>query len=94
MVRLVSFAFVLLPLAALGYEQHQEPLAAPSHVKTPSKSIAIVGAGSGGLAILKSILDLPEDVREGWEVVLYEQRRDVGGVWLPDPPGPLPRRGH
>ena len=30
MVRLVSFAFVLLPLAALGYEQHQEPLAAPA----------------------------------------------------------------
>ncbi|RPD72555.1 FAD/NAD(P)-binding domain-containing protein [Lentinus tigrinus ALCF2SS1-7] len=87
MVRLVSFTFVLLPLAALA---HQEPFSALPHVKSPSKSIAIVGAGSGGLAILKTIFDLPEDVRQGWEVVLYEQRRDVGGVWLPDPPGPLP----
>ncbi|RDX41669.1 FAD/NAD(P)-binding domain-containing protein [Lentinus brumalis] len=91
MVRLASFTFVLLPLAALGYEQHQEPFSALPDVKTPSKSIAIVGAGSGGLAIVKTIFDLPEDVRDGWEVVLYEQRRDVGGVWLPDPPGPLPR---
>ncbi|OCH91091.1 FAD/NAD(P)-binding domain-containing protein [Obba rivulosa] len=55
-----------------------------------TKSIAIVGAGSGGLAALKTILDLPKDVREGWEIELYEQRRDVGGVWLADPPGKLP----
>ncbi|PCH40375.1 dimethylaniline monooxygenase [Wolfiporia cocos MD-104 SS10] len=53
----------------------------------PTKSIAIVGAGSAGLGVLKAILDLPESIREDWEVVLYEQRRAVGGVWLPDPPG-------
>lgn len=55
-----------------------------------TKSIAIVGAGSAGLAVLKTILDLPEDVRSTWEIVLYEQRRDVGGVWLPDLNTPHP----
>ncbi|KAG6329657.1 hypothetical protein ID866_9433 [Astraeus odoratus] len=34
--------------------------------------------------MLKTILDLPLEVRANWEVVLYEQRRDVGGIWLPD----------
>ena len=47
----------------------------------PTKSIAIVGAGSAGLAALKALLDLPEETRQGWEIVLYEQRRGVGGVW-------------
>lgn len=51
----------------------------------PTKSIAIVGAGSAGLGALKAILDLPEETRAGWEVILFEQRRDVGGIWLPDP---------
>lgn len=45
------------------------------------KSIAIVGAGSAGLASLKTLLDLPVEVRREWDIVLYEQRRDVGGVW-------------
>lgn len=45
------------------------------------KSIAIVGAGSAGLASLKTLLDLPIEVRQKWDIVLYEQRRDVGGVW-------------
>ncbi len=45
------------------------------------KSIAIVGAGSAGLASLKTLLDLPAEVRQKWDIVLYEQRRDIGGVW-------------
>ena len=49
--------------------------------KSKSKSIAIVGAGSAGLAMLKVLLDLPENVRRGWEIVLYEEREDVGGIW-------------
>lgn len=55
-----------------------------------TKSIAIVGGGSAGLAILKTLLDLPSEVRSSWNIVLYEQRRSVGGVWLPDlnPPHP------
>ena len=89
MVRLALFLPVLFPLGILGHDQ--ETFSAPSESRKPSKSIAIVGAGSGGLAILKTLFDLPEGVRRDWEVVLYEQRRNVGGVWLPDPPGPLPR---
>lgn len=90
MVRLTSPILVLLPLAALGYNHVQQTFSAPSASRKPSKSIAIVGAGSGGLAILKTLFDLPEHVRHDWEVVLYEQRRNVGGVWLPDPPVSLP----
>ncbi|KAI6010734.1 hypothetical protein F5J12DRAFT_564311 [Pisolithus orientalis] len=55
-----------------------------------SKSVAIVGAGSGGLAMLKNLLDLPLEIREDWDIVLYERRRDVGGIWLPDPSPPPP----
>ncbi|KAI5120008.1 hypothetical protein M0805_008469 [Coniferiporia weirii] len=55
-----------------------------------TKSIAIVGAGSAGLAMLKVLLDLPENVRRGWEIVLFEERMGVGGVWLPDSAEPHP----
>ncbi|KAH9829712.1 FAD/NAD(P)-binding domain-containing protein [Rhodofomes roseus] len=57
------------------------------HPSEASKSIAIVGGGSGGLAALKTILDVANDINENWEVVLFEQHRGLGGVWLPDPPG-------
>jgi len=40
-----------------------------------------VGAGTAGLAALKSILDLPKDVRNGWDIIIYEQRANIGGVW-------------
>ncbi|TBU25501.1 FAD/NAD(P)-binding domain-containing protein [Dichomitus squalens] len=92
MVHLTLLISSLLPLLALGhaYDSEQTVLSSSASGR-PAKSIAIVGAGSGGLAILKTIFDLPEDVRRDWEVVLYEQRRNVGGVWLPDPPGALPR---
>ncbi|CCM05509.1 uncharacterized protein FIBRA_07732 [Fibroporia radiculosa] len=100
MVQLGQLVLSLLPLAF--WAEQQLPITDPHDIPHPhsgftrpadattTKSIAIVGAGSGGLAALKSILDLPPETRAGWEVVLYEQRRDVGGVWLPDPPGPLP----
>ena len=71
-------------------------VSAPTHAEStppphaPSKSIAIVGAGSAGIAVLKTLLDLPEDVRATWDIVLYEQRVDVGGLWLPDPEPPHP----
>ncbi|KDR84895.1 hypothetical protein GALMADRAFT_51787 [Galerina marginata CBS 339.88] len=61
----------------------QVPLRA-SHGAGPPKSIAIVGAGSAGLAMLKSLRELETISRDGWEVVLYEERESVGGVWLPD----------
>ncbi|EJD41710.1 FAD/NAD(P)-binding domain-containing protein [Auricularia subglabra TFB-10046 SS5] len=56
----------------------------------PTKSIAIVGGGTAGIAVLKTILDIPAQERVGWDFVLFEQRRDVGGVWLPDPRTPHP----
>ena len=52
-----------------------------SVLTTAEKSVAIVGAGSAGLAALKTFLDLPENVRGNWNITLYEQRRDVGGIW-------------
>ncbi|KAI6149283.1 hypothetical protein BKA82DRAFT_3220827 [Pisolithus tinctorius] len=55
-----------------------------------SKSVVIVGAGSARLAMLKTLLDLPVETRAEWDIVLYERRRDVGGIWLPDPFPPSP----
>lgn len=43
------------------------------------KSIAIVGAGSAGLAMLKTLLDMPE--RNSWNIVLFEERENIGGIW-------------
>jgi cation diffusion facilitator CzcD-associated flavoprotein CzcO len=43
------------------------------------KRIAIIGAGAAGLAQAKQILDaFPEQTVE---LVIYEARNDVGGVW-------------
>ncbi|KAM6501917.1 hypothetical protein JOM56_001894 [Amanita muscaria] len=53
------------------------------------KSIAIVGAGSAGLAMLKTLLDFPD--HNSWDIALFEERENVGGIWLPDPdPSPPP----
>jgi cation diffusion facilitator CzcD-associated flavoprotein CzcO len=97
---MVYIAQTIFSLLSLSMPWSQQPLPAADHAPPSAseaylqpditKSIAIVGAGSGGLAILKALLDLPEAVRSTWEVVLYEQRRDVGGVWLPDPNTPQP----
>ncbi|KAI0701483.1 FAD/NAD-P-binding domain-containing protein [Cytidiella melzeri] len=99
MVHLPQFILSLLSLtygpwaeSTLSPVIGQKELAAPllSEHQNITKSIAIVGAGSAGLAILKTLLDLPEEVRCTWHIVLYEQRRDVGGVWLADPAEPHP----
>lgn len=94
---MVQITQAVLSLLSLSLPWSQRPLSLPDQtqpqrVQGPNitKSIAIVGAGSGGLAILKTFLDLPEEVRSTWEFVLYEQRRDVGGVWLEDPIPPRP----
>ncbi|THH11125.1 hypothetical protein EW146_g8158 [Bondarzewia mesenterica] len=55
------------------------------------KRVAIVGGGTAGVTALKTLLvDLPVEARHDWDVVLFEQRQDVGGVWLPDPSTPQP----
>ncbi|KAI6010755.1 hypothetical protein F5J12DRAFT_718454 [Pisolithus orientalis] len=76
-----SLFFRLLPLGCLPPDGSQ---------RDASKSVAIVGAGSAGLAMLKSLLDLTIETRADWDIVVYEQRRDVGGIWLPDPSPPPP----
>ncbi|VDC06651.1 unnamed protein product [Peniophora sp. CBMAI 1063] len=50
----------------------------------PTKRIAIVGAGAAGIATVKAIMDLDEDLRRGWDVVVFEERAGVGGLWRPD----------
>ena len=45
------------------------------------KSIAIIGAGSSGLSSLKTFLDVAESKEQDWELVVFERREDVGGVW-------------
>jgi len=48
---------------------------------TKNKRIAIVGAGGGGLGVLKAIHDLPSEVKTHWIIDVYEQRHDIGGMW-------------
>lgn len=48
------------------------------------KRIAIVGAGTAGIGALIGLKNVPEEVRAGWEIDLFERREDVGGVWFPD----------
>lgn len=44
--------------------------------------IAIVGAGAAGLAQTKQVLDAFRTSEGlGVELVVFEARRDVGGVW-------------
>ncbi|KAF9568479.1 FAD/NAD(P)-binding domain-containing protein [Agrocybe pediades] len=56
----------------------------PEHASVPAKSVAIVGAGSAGLAMLKTLLDLEQFTHGGWKAVLFDERESVGGIWLPD----------
>jgi NADH dehydrogenase FAD-containing subunit len=54
----------------------------PSASGYATKRIAIVGAGTAGISTLKVLqVDLPEHLRQDWEVTLFEQRADVGGIW-------------
>ncbi|KAF8556465.1 FAD/NAD(P)-binding domain-containing protein [Imleria badia] len=62
--------------------QHGDFSAPRPQASNGNKSIAIVGAASAGLAMLGALVDLQDDTLD---IVLSEQRRDVGGTWLPDP---------
>lgn len=49
------------------------------------KRIAIIGAGTGGIAALKTFLhDIPKPEGQRWEIELFERRSGLGGQWLPD----------
>lgn len=58
----------------------QVPLHTHHDVK-PTKSIAIIGAGSAGLAVLKTMKDIDPNLRYHWDIVLYEERDNLGGRW-------------
>ncbi|KAL0951308.1 hypothetical protein HGRIS_008015 [Hohenbuehelia grisea] len=73
--------FVLSAVAGLGAQKHLNDYAPTAEF---TKSIAIVGAGDGGLAMLKTLLDFPNSTRGTWDITLFDQRHDVGGVWLPE----------
>ncbi|KAF8842361.1 FAD/NAD(P)-binding domain-containing protein [Paxillus ammoniavirescens] len=78
-------AYVLLRQWPLGPNVHQHV-----HQHGGPKLVAIVGGGSAGLAMLKTLVDFPDETFADWDIVLYEQREDVGGIWLPDPDPPSP----
>jgi cation diffusion facilitator CzcD-associated flavoprotein CzcO len=73
-------SFSLLGFSTLGNESGFQHALKMNNGK--KKSIAIIGAGTGGLAVLQAMLNLPLKVRENWEIITYESRRDIGGVWL------------
>jgi len=46
------------------------------------KRVAIIGAGTAGLAALKTFThDIPKPDGQLWEVELFEQRDGLGGIW-------------
>lgn len=46
------------------------------------KRVAIIGAGTAGLAALKTFVhDIPKPDGQRWEIELFEQRNDLGGIW-------------
>ncbi|EJD51203.1 FAD/NAD(P)-binding domain-containing protein [Auricularia subglabra TFB-10046 SS5] len=55
-----------------------------------AKRVAVVGLGAGGITALKALADLPERMRAGWEIIAFEQREAIGGLWVPDNDVPLP----
>ncbi|KAH7096635.1 FAD/NAD(P)-binding domain-containing protein [Auriculariales sp. MPI-PUGE-AT-0066] len=96
-MRAATLAIVVACVALAGRAQHQyeQVLLQPPVGATRPKRIAIVGLGAGGITALHSLMLLPEDMRQGWQVTVFEEREAPGGIWLPqdDPPPPpgIPR---
>lgn len=51
------------------------------HTTQTGLHIAIVGYGSACLVLLKCLQDLPEELRRGWRVTVFERREGLGGQW-------------
>ena len=77
-----QFVFSLVSFLLL----QQGDFGAPQQVAHGTKSVAIVGAGSAGLAMLRALVDLQDKLHDDLDIVLYEQRRDVGGIWCDTSP--------
>ncbi|KAG9219799.1 hypothetical protein CCMSSC00406_0008176 [Pleurotus cornucopiae] len=58
----------------------------PDNETTSVKRICVIGAGAGGLAALKAIVEAPQHKAGEWKVTAFEARNEVGGIWLPAPP--------
>ena len=43
--------------------------------------IGVIGCGAAGLSALKVLLEQPEVQTGKWDVVAFEARDDIGGVW-------------
>ncbi|KAF8337873.1 uncharacterized protein EI90DRAFT_3118307 [Cantharellus anzutake] len=56
------------------------------------KRVAVIGAGTSGLSFLKVVKDYKEEYDLDWDVVLFEKRHDVGGIWLKQEEKPGPDR--
>ena len=63
-----------------GSESHAEA-AALHHTNVATKDICIIGAGPSGLGSLKILLDHPLFKTGQWNVVVYEGRESLGGIW-------------
>jgi len=46
-----------------------------------TREICIIGAGPGGLAALKAVMDTPQYKQGLWKATAFEERDKVGGVW-------------
>ena len=85
-----SLPWLQITAAPKAYTDYSKPaqnvLGAKEHFQTLQdantyRSIAIVGAGSSGLSAIKTFLDVADALQQSWRIVVFEQRRDVGGVW-------------
>ncbi|KIL00908.1 hypothetical protein PAXRUDRAFT_821104 [Paxillus rubicundulus Ve08.2h10] len=54
--------------------------------QTPTKRICVIGAGPAGLAMLKAISQTLYFKTGSWNIIAYESRSKVGGVWFPAQP--------
>jgi hypothetical protein len=75
-------------LSCPGNLQRTLPLdGEPPTPETPTttgqvKRVAIIGAGTAGLAALKTFIhDIPKPDGQLWEVELFERRNGLGGIW-------------
>ncbi|KAK7064576.1 FAD/NAD(P)-binding domain-containing protein [Favolaschia claudopus] len=75
---------------AFAFELEQHPFLPAQTAYKPAKRIGIVGLGTGGIAALRALKSLPLDMREDWEVTIFDQRHAVGGLWVPQDDAPDP----
>ena len=83
---MLAQVFLLLAATVASGQVVQVPL---QHGQ-PTKRIAIVGMGAGGIASLSGLMTVPEHMRQGWEITAFDEREAVGRLWVPqdNPPAP------